>query len=718
MLHCTRRFLFHIPRTPVGAAEARRVARGAPPSSLFQRKGASLRNGARDSAAEMPSAHTGVVASAHRSATSRHHRSQPGRTLRPGEPLPPPHESINAQTLEPDQTISEGFTSQRQAYRRQRVERERGDGSCVRTGVAGSYFTPLPRKYGFYDGLDAHALDTPQPSREERRAQLQASLESQAASVVEFTGGGESDIEMNGLPAEQYHGQAGWTTIPKDSALYNTMYGAGDLESRQRTNSWGVATRNCRSGAPIGDLLGESGVAPTSHSARHGDASGETGATQEALDDRRRRRRQHDESFYSTALEGELLAPMQESVGQPRSTYALRKMFIDGLVGYQGMISRAEEAAMGEELLHLLQSSRAAYIAEEARYCVNIYEKELGIPGKDTLAFALNSCPTLQRVLYRFFFLGLIPSVPNVCQVSEMVGNFSGYPVHRHPRSIGSYVGLLNLVSTSVLYLQHKDAPWYPRLHLTPRSLFVVTEPCLSEYAMGYKQTQQPFHAFEYATRVSKDYRIEVLFATVETAQTRTLSEAVQLTEYATVRMQEDTKEDGRMNALRSRSSSLVDSGNTVPNSGMADAASDSEALTSASLQKNTDVWLQQLRAKLHTSREGNSREKPIDGHALRRQLLAQHVVGSQPRGEGRDGWARNADARCHGTTDKDSHVPPSSSTETKAPSSAQRRLAALKTRFEFAQALKASKQQVEVSNSGPRLLRGHSPKDRHMGIK
>lgn len=703
MLRYTCGVLFHIPKTAAGA-EARRVGQQhQTPSFVKAHRGRTgLRNGARDSAVgnsnttkAFGNASGGDSASSggsRRSTDSRshHHHTRPGRTLRPGDPLPPQQD-----------TASEGYTSQRQAYHRQKAEQERVQGSgAVREGVAGSYFTPLPRQYGFYDGIDEDGVAASQPTREERQAQLRAALESQAASVVDFTDGGEADIEMNGLPAEQYHGQAGWTTIPRDSALYHTMYGTGDLESRQRTNSWGVAMRKARPGEDIRDLLGES----SANAVRTESDSGTKNSKEDVLDDRRRRR-QHDEGFYSTALEGEMLAPTQESVGQPRSTYALRKMYVDGLVGYQGMISRAEEAAVSEELLHLLQSPRAAYVAEEARYCVNLYEKELGIPGKDTLAFALASCPTLQRVLYRFFFLGLIPSVPNVCQVSEMVGNFSGYPVHRHPRSIGSYVGLLNLVSTSVLHLRHKDSPWYPRLHLSPRSLFVVTEPCLGDYAMGYKQTQQPFHAFEYATRVSKDYRIEVLFATVETAQTRTLAEAVQLTDYATAKMKAGT-----------RGEPLLTSSETTDQ--QEDTATAAAAATFAG--GNTDAWLQRLRAKLHHLEEGKGEEgemKPLDGHALRRQLLEQHLIGEVPKGM--SGLQGESSSDCPTSSSSSSTATAAGKTSAAAPSSpAQRRLAALKARFEFAQSLKASKQQVEVSAEGPQLIRGYSPKDRLRGIK
>ncbi|KAK7194724.1 hypothetical protein NESM_000392100 [Novymonas esmeraldas] len=676
-LRRSHRLLFHIPSFQP-ATLGRRVTARTPPTQPRSRGDAATNAGAAAGGAH---AHASAGGDAAPHLTQRRRprgHAAPGRALRPGDPLPPPRPVDDADAP------GEGYTSQRQAHR----QRRRAAAAAVDESVAGSLFTPLPPSSGFYrggggggGGVDEHAMEAPRPSREARQQQLRESLEAHAASTVEFTDGGEGDVQLNGLPAEQYHGQAGWTTIPTDSALYNTLYGVGDLESRQRTNSWAVARRhgdvaNGRRG--VGDLLGdtgdtmESGATPPS-----GDRGGGEHDSHEVLDDRRRRR-QRDDSLLASSLEGELLEPMQESVGQPRSTYAMRKMFVDGLVGYQGMITRAEEASVSEELLHLLQDGRAAYVAEEARYCVNLYEKELGIPGKDTLAFALARCPTLQRVLYRFFFLGLIPAVPNVCQVSEMVGTFSGYPVHRHPPSIGSYVGLLNLVSTSVLHLQHKDAPWFPRLHLAPRSLFVVTEPCLSDYALGYKQVHQPFHTFEYATRVSKDYRIEVLFATVETAQTKTLAEAVQLTEYA------------ERQAQREPQPALLGTPSPPPPLPPPPALADAAV---APLHGHTDAWLQRLQDTLHASEgeRGEGRAKPLDGHALRRQLLAEHRVGDRPREDA-------------------APAPPSSA--------AQRRLAALKARYTFAQELKASQRPVEVEQSGPRLIRGHAPRDRHLGIK
>ncbi|GET91826.1 hypothetical protein, conserved [Leishmania tarentolae] len=708
-LRCSCRLFFHIP-PPSPAAPARRVAPRTPRSHA--RSQGSETASVDVSTSSPRTRHSFDSRSTGDGTRCYSHRRRPlCRPLKPADPLPPPLVSEGAYAS------SDGYTSQRQEYRQRRKATDSRGDSPVDETVAGSLFTPLPRSYGFYDGIDEHALGEPRASREARQQLLRESLEAQAASVVEFTDGGEADIELNGLPEDQYHGHEGWTTIPQDSALYNTMYGVGDLESRLRTNSWSVAMRHGRVGgsANVGNLLGDLAAASVPPPSTH--QEGEQ-TPQEVLDDRRRRR-QHDDGLLSTSLEGELLEPMQESVGQPRSTYAMRKLFVDGLVGYQGVITRAEEATMSEELLHLLQDPRAAYVAEEARYCVNLYEKELGIPGKDTLAFALSSCQTLQRVLYRFFFLGLIPSVPNVCQVSEMVGTFSGYPVHRHPSSIGSYVGVLNLVSTSVLHLQHKDAPWYPRLHLTPRSLFVVTEPCLSEYAMGYKQTHQPFHAFEYATRVSKDYRIEVLFATVETAQTRTLSEAVQLTEYAERRAREEAT-----GLLTATSQPLAEARTHT-------TVTPTKSVTGAPLRGSTDEWLQRLRDNMHACEETRSygHAKPLDGHALRQQLLAEHLVGDRPhldikcsstgwRGEGGLDEGTNKKAAEGAEAVTRHHEKGALPSDKTAPSAAQRRLRALKARYNFAQVLKASRQRVEVTNDGPRPIRGHAPRDRRLGIK
>ncbi|CCW63096.1 unnamed protein product [Phytomonas sp. EM1] len=618
------------------------------------------------------------------------------RELKPGEPIP--------QNLSSSSQGSKtgSSSSQRARYRAfQEQQQSTKEFEACRDGTTASLLTPFPRKYAFYDGIDEHGVEPVKPTREMRRKMMQEALESQAVSVVEFTEGGEADIDLNGLPEAEYHGRSGWTTIPKDSALFNSVYAREELESRQRTNSWRVARLRAASTTPTGPL--QSANDTTTASAEE--------APPEVLD-ADRRRRHHDEGGYSHQIEGELLEPMLESIGHPRSVYGLRKMYVNGLMGYQGIISRAEEAAICDELLQLLQHPKAAYIAEESRYCVNLYEPgDLGLPGKDTLAFAFSRAPTLQRVLYRFFFLGLIPSPPNVCQISEMIGNFSGYPVHRKPASIGAYFGLLNLISTTVVHLQHHDCPWYPRLHVNPRSLFVVTEPCLGEYGVGYKRTHEPFHTFEYAMRVSKDYRIEVLFATVETSHNQLLRESIALTEYAQKQLT-----DGA-----AATQTGVEETGAYPNG------------TSTSM----DPWLQKLRDQLHarevmssmglSSQEASHRgieATPgvflprandgldmgvktviVDGHALRREMEAKLLIGQTPR-----------TFRIHEEEPSSADAPaglvsPKEGKKAGISSPARRRLDALKTRHEFAKLLK-SQIPASRSNDGPTLIRGHSPRD------
>jgi hypothetical protein len=174
-------------------------------------------------------------------------------------------------------------------------------------------------------------------------------------------------------------------------------------------------------------------------------------------------------------------------------------------------------------------------VAEEARYCVNLVDlaTPLGVPSRDPLAFPFHRCPTLMTVLQRFVDLQLISTMPNVVQVSEFVGSFSGYPPHCKPHTIGPYLGILNLVSPAVLQTRHVQHPWAPRMLLQPRSLFMVEPPCLQEYAIGYAATHQPFHNFDYATRLAADYRIEILFAAVDIPNTKLLRETVAMTEYA-----------------------------------------------------------------------------------------------------------------------------------------------------------------------------------------
>ncbi|RNF16715.1 uncharacterized protein Tco025E_05094 [Trypanosoma conorhini] len=596
-----------------------------------------------------------------------------GQKPRPGGSDRPPFQQQSSHGSAASFRPPGGLTHELSQREQHRLQQEQEEADMCRRGVPGEWLSPVPRRYGLYDGIDEHGYEAARVSKEDRRKMLQAALERDAASVVEFTDGGEEDVDLGGMSAGEYHGQTGSMTIPRDSALYNAVLAREELDSRKRNNSWTLARRRQHQGGGR-EVVGKANDTLTTQK----DGAG-------VIDDKRRQRKQ-DEGSYTSVFDENLLEPNYESIGQPRSTYGMRKMFVAGLTSYQGVITREDEACISDELLHLLQDARAAYIAEESRYCVNLYEKELGIPGKDTLAFAISRAPSLQRVLGQFFHLGLIPSIPNICQVSEMIGNFSGYPIHKKPAAIGPYVGILNLVSTTVMHLQHLDSPWFPRLYMSPRSLAVVEQPCLGEYKMGYKWTHQPFHTFEYGTRVSKDYRIEVMFATVEAAQMRYLNDAVGLTEYAEKQQKEEGAAENR--ALLSSSSLISPSSGTV--SGAAEAFCGS-----------ADKWIERLNHQLHASEGGAgtvSKGAAIDGKTLREQLLATGSIGAKAR-------TLATSAEVAASTDDSKRQGKENASPT------QRRMAALKARYEFAKRLKESKPQVV--SGGLHLMEGHAPRKR-----
>ncbi|SCU70348.1 uncharacterized protein TEOVI_000192100 [Trypanosoma equiperdum] len=603
------------------------------------------------------------------------------------EPRPPRSTEVSASpaTVSTPYRSPRGLTrplSQREEYRA--FQQQQQEALCNR-GIPGEWMTPLPSRVG----IDEHGYEAPRVTKEERRTMLQQALERNAASVVEFTDGGESDIETHGMSSSDFHSRDGWTTIPKESALYSNICARDELQSRARHNSWSLSHLR-------GHERETGNLATPGSSAESMDKDCVSVASEDVIDASRRRRHQ-DEGSYTNVLGGDLLEPNFESIGQPRSTYGMRKLFVAGLTGYEGMITKGEEALICGELMLLLQDRRAAYIAEETRYCVNLYEKELGIPGKDTLAFAMDRAPTLQAVLERFFHLGIIPSLPNICQVNEMIGNFSGYPVHKKPHTVGPYVGIMNLVSTTVMHMQHVDSPWFPRIHMSPRSLFIVEQPCLGEYKMGYKQTHQPFHAFEYATRVSKDYRIEVMFATVEVSHMRCLREAVGLTDYARVKQLDGGGSDGVPRRQEPQLTETASSKSCVTRSG--------EENDMSLFVGSADRWIERLQRQLHAAevdnrgssgRETASVQGPChDGNLLREQLLATGSIGSKSRPfetsnaaeeEGRGAAAENGGGA----------------------NQSRRRIMALKARYELAKKLREERG-PEVS-SGMRVIKGHSP--------
>lgn len=478
-------------------------------------------------------------------------------------------------------------------------------------------------------------------------------------SAVEFVDGTEENISRGGqspIEAAIELEDDQFVSISRESALYSAYSAKQSLDSRARTNSWSLTRKK-------NNLSSSLSLFPPSDS-----------VDQTALTDMRRRQRLYEAS-YSDRLGNEVLSENSQHQGASRSTYGMRRIPMPGLTSYQEVVSAAEEVQMNEELLKALQHPKAAYITTETRYCVNLYEKELGIPGKDTLAFDMKTVsPTLQAVLQRFFCLGLIPSLPNLCQVSEMIGTFAGYPVQERPNGIGEYYGIINLISPTVLHLQHNSCPWFPRLYLSPRSLAVVTDPCLSEFKFGYKQTHQPFHAFEYASRVSKDYRIEVLFATVEPQHIKHLAESVQLTDYAA-----------------KRGLSFKGSPKDADASSTANAKPFSEAslpLPTNEFVESTDAWISKLRKELLLDKEGGltdaSPQKSgacTNGLALREEAIKDHRLGKIKALE-----VSSIDSR----------------------SAAKKRLDALKERHRHASRIQSrhSKQRVSTSHS-PRVIPG-----------
>lgn len=499
--------------------------------------------------------------------------------------------------------------------------------------------------------------------------------------TVEFTDGGSSSLpplpSAASFPSFMGGSEAGEEeamSIPRDSALYSSYSARYQLDSRSRWNTWELTrhknqdrTNVWKKGVPLPassssslrvDTSAAYGLATKEHLQRDRQeawekepAPGEHHELDDegviAFTDERRLHRTHEAS-YSDELMNETLMDSPSSKGESRSTYGLRKIPLPGVFMYQEIVSQEEEIKINEELLKVLQDPRAAYITTETRYCVHLYERELGIPDYDTLAFDMRTAsPTLKRVLHRLFYLGLIPSLPNICQVSEMIGNFAGYPLHEKPQAIGSYYGLLNLVSPTVLHMQHKACPWFPRLYLSPRSVTVVSDPSLSDFKIGYKQAHQPFHEFEYHTRISKDYRIEVLFATAEVEHLKLLNESILLTDYAEKHLSHRTTATPPSRPLSNRSDDQGE--RRLPSSPLSRSFHEDNTPIAS-----TDAWIKKLREDLQldersgvstkaavkggissgrpeTEQEEHSMAVPLDGHLLREEALRLRLVG-KPR--------------------------------------------------------------------------------------
>lgn len=269
------------------------------------------------------------------------------------------------------------------------------------------------------------------------------------------------------------------------------------------------------------------------------------------------------------------LEHQRDAVQHSTSIYSNRALQIPGLYCYHSFITPLEEKQIVAELMRLLLKPVAAFFADEGRYCVSLFEKRLGSaqfaaeaaskigggssdsmsskhqrkdegnetsgsssasppPPPPCLTFSIaDDAPTLHSVLQRAARTELIPSMPNVVQVSEFVSAFAGYKPQLKHSSIGSYCGLLNLVSNAQMDLVHVDQPWAPKVMLVPRGLYVCGEQLMREFRIGYQHLDWQYTTHQGRARFTKDYRIEVMFATVDAESVPRLQVPLKMTEYA-----------------------------------------------------------------------------------------------------------------------------------------------------------------------------------------
>lgn len=487
---------------------------------------------------------------------------------------------------------------------------QEGTASILSGGVGAA---PRLRQRSAADGIDESGYQTPRSkvTKAERRARMRAALEERDHTYVAFTedgeeGHGDADSTAfiaGGVPADRLGNNnnardtnAG-ATISGQSSMFSTLFQQrAEFKSRRGVTSWSLLEREGRGLGTTAQTGGTSSDDPLA-------------ARRERDDEWRQRNTLHDrqwredESTYHTDHDDPILEHAHESVQNTVSIYARRRMYMDGLFGVERFITREEERALCEELVRVTQSPTAAFVPEEGRYCVNLYERELGIPDKDPLALSLNThAPLLLDVFLRAFYVGLIPSIPNMAQVSEFVGAYSGYPASIRSNSIGSFLGALSLVSPTVMHMGHCSSPWRPKLYLQPRSLYVLQQPALTEYRVGFRAPSKSTHTFRHLTRQSKDYRIEVLFACVDAKQSPMLRDAAAMTDYAAGRL---LAEGG--------TSSNSSSSTSSPSYGMPDL--------SAMLAHAADGG---------EVRDGTASKAPMDGLALKAKAQAAGLVGSQ----------------------------------------------------------------------------------------
>ena len=341
-------------------------------------------------------------------------------------------------------------------------------------------------------------------TKEERRRQMFEALQRQAKSEIVIDHCSEEQLPLNGCSsAEELHANPNQMIVSSHSALYNDMLKKeiGDYKSRQRFSTWDAAVSSARN-----DGTENCDVQTSLRSSAH-----------------------MDESAHNP------LEPVQDSVQYSASIYTQKQLVIDGVDVYHKVISYEEERELCAELIVMTQRRDVStYIPEECRYCVNLFETQLGIAHHAPLALSLfSSAPLLTNIFRRFQDQGLIPSSPNTAQISEFVGGYSGYPLQKKHGCLGPYLGMVNLLSPALLHLKHSTQMWSPKVYVPPGALVVFNKSVLEEYQIGFRKLNVTAQVFRHHTRHTKDYRMEVLFANVDVRQSKLLRVATSMTDYS-----------------------------------------------------------------------------------------------------------------------------------------------------------------------------------------
>ena len=340
--------------------------------------------------------------------------------------------------------------------------------------------------------------------------------------------------------------------LPSNSALVKSSVDrTSGMESRHRHNTW-TLMRQKKQGAGSRPTTANVDSGTMSVDPGHHDSGGGRRELENATDAEVRARslpadwHASDGHYQADHATGTTLEHQREAVQYSVSVYTQRKLYVDGLFGYHGFVTAAEEVDIVGELVKILTQPSVAYIAAEGRYTATLYERELRVASHSPLAFGMQeAAPTLHAVLMRAFHVGLIPTPPNVVQLNEFVHPFAGYPPHRKPPSHGSYYGVMNFVTKCKLTLNHLDCPWSPALLLLPRAIYVMHEPVLQQYKIGYSNLKSEVSTFQHGSRHTKDYRIEVLFATVDVPSVPLLRDASAMNDYSR-RLMASTNPDQR----------------------------------------------------------------------------------------------------------------------------------------------------------------------------